>query len=246
MFVREKLTSQCQKLLFSATLTRDPAKVAQLNLTAPEYYIVSSTRSITQIGQAFELPSSLTERSIILPPHLKPLNLLHLLHTVGSTPSIVFTKSVDNATRLVKLLTYFEQAYIGGRKLSVASFTRDMKVGERKAILADFAGGKLDVLVCSDLISRGIDLPSVEHVVSYDVPLDMTKYVHRAGRTARAGRDGTVWTMVEKQEAKHFKDMLAGAGKKVRKVKIKEEQLEGFKESYDIAMKRLRDDYGRD
>lgn len=238
--------NQCQKLLFSATLTRDPAKVAQLNLTSPEYYIVSSTRSITQIGQAFELPSSLTERSIILPPALKPLNLLYLLHTEGAAPSIVFTKSVDAASRLVRLLTYFEQAYIGGKKLSVASFTRDMKPSERKAMLSDFAAGKLDVLVCSDLISRGIDLPSVAHVVSYDVPLDMTKYVHRAGRTARAGRDGTVWTMVEKQEAKHFKDMLSAAGKKVRKLKVREEQLEGFKESYEIAMKRLQADYGRD
>jgi ATP-dependent RNA helicase DDX51/DBP6 len=55
-------------------------------------------------------------------------------------------------------------------------------------------------LVCSDLIARGIDLPSVEHVVSYDIPLDMRKYVHRVGRTARAGRDGTAWTLVEKQE----------------------------------------------
>lgn len=121
-----------------------------------------------------------------------------------------------------------------------------MKPSERKTMLSDFAAGKIDVLVCSDLISRGIDLPSVAHVVSYDVPLDMTKYVHRAGRTARAGRDGTVWTMVEKQEAKHFKDMLAAAGKKVRKLKVREEQLEGFKESYDIAMKRLKDDYGRE
>jgi ERCC4-related helicase len=55
-------------------------------------------------------------------------------------------------------------------------------------------------LICSDLIARGIDLPSVEHVVSYDIPLDMRKYVHRVGRTARAGRDGTAWTLVEKQE----------------------------------------------
>jgi ATP-dependent RNA helicase DDX51/DBP6 len=55
-------------------------------------------------------------------------------------------------------------------------------------------------LVCSDLIARGMDLPSVEHVVSYDIPLDMRKYVHRVGRTARAGRSGTAWSLVENQE----------------------------------------------
>ena len=55
-------------------------------------------------------------------------------------------------------------------------------------------------LVCSDLVARGMDLPAVIHVISYDVPLDMRKYVHRVGRTARAGRPGTAWTLVEKQE----------------------------------------------
>lgn len=55
-------------------------------------------------------------------------------------------------------------------------------------------------LVCSDLISRGIDISHVSHVISYDVPVDMRKYVHRVGRTARAGREGDAWTLVEQQE----------------------------------------------
>ena len=55
-------------------------------------------------------------------------------------------------------------------------------------------------LVCSDLISRGIDISHVSHVVSYDAPIDMRKYVHRVGRTARAGRSGSAWTLVEEQE----------------------------------------------
>ena len=55
-------------------------------------------------------------------------------------------------------------------------------------------------LVCSDLISRGIDISHVSHVVSYDAPVDMRKYVHRVGRTARAGRSGDAWTLVEEQE----------------------------------------------
>lgn len=59
-------------------------------------------------------------------------------------------------------------------------------------------------LVCSDLISRGIDISHVSHVVSYDVPVDMLKYVHRVGRTARAGRTGDAWTLVEEQEASYI------------------------------------------
>ena len=57
-------------------------------------------------------------------------------------------------------------------------------------------------LVCSDLISRGIDISHVSHVVSYDVPVDFRKYVHRVGRTARAGRAGDAWTLVEEQEVR--------------------------------------------
>lgn len=63
-------------------------------------------------------------------------------------------------------------------------------------------------LVCSDLISRGMDISHVSHVVSYDVPVDMRKYVHRVGRTARAGRSGDAWTLVEEQEVSFSNSFL--------------------------------------
>ena len=66
-------------------------------------------------------------------------------------------------------------------------------------------------LVCSDLISRGIDISHVSHVVSYDAPVDMRKYVHRVGRTARAGRTGDAWTLVEEQEVCIFRSDSLGA-----------------------------------
>ena len=61
-----------------------------------------------------------------------------------------------------------------------------------------------DRLVCSDLISCGIDINHVSHVVSYDAPVDMRKYVHRVGRTARAGRTGDAWSLVEEQEVRRY------------------------------------------
>lgn len=64
-------------------------------------------------------------------------------------------------------------------------------------------------LVCSDLISRGIDISHVSHVVSYDAPVDMRKYVHRVGRTARAGRTGDAWTLVEEQEVRVLAAILS-------------------------------------
>ncbi|WVF67768.1 hypothetical protein IAT40_002528 [Kwoniella sp. CBS 6097] len=253
----DPIQSTCQKLLFSATLTRDPQKVAALALTSPRYYIVQSTSlpSVpTTIGEQFAFPSSLSEKMLILPPHLKPLNLIHLIHhpDYGVDRALVFTKSVEATDRLVRLLEYFEDAYVlgggGGKRVIVRGYTGELKAGERKKLLAEFGDGQVNLLVCSDLIARGMDLPTVSHVVSYDIPLDMRKYVHRVGRTARAGREGTAWTLVEKQEALHFKGMMKTADhlKQIRKVKVKEDDLAGYKESYEIAMRRLREHFGRD
>lgn len=117
-----------------------------------------------------------------------------------------------------------------------------------------------DSLVCSDLIARGMDLPSVEHVVSYDIPLDMRKYIHRVGRTARAGRAGTAWSLVETQEVRsgcigcftdtqtpHFKAMMRGANHEQRlaRIKIREADLKPYRESYDAAIARLKALYSR-
>ncbi|WVR08741.1 hypothetical protein IAU60_005799 [Kwoniella sp. DSM 27419] len=253
----DPIESSCQKLMFSATLTRDPAKVAALDLTSPQYYIVQSSSlpsAPTAIGEQFALPSSLTEKMLILPPQLKPLNLIHLIHHAdyGVDKALVFTKSVEAADRLVRLLEYFEDAYVlgggGGKRVVVRGYTGELKAGERRKLLAEFGEGKVNLIVCSDLIARGMDLPTVSHVVSYDIPLDMRKYVHRVGRTARAGRQGTAWTLVEKQEALHFKGMMKAADhlKEIKKVKVKEDDLAGYRESYDIAMKRLKEHFGRD
>ena len=114
-----------------------------------------------------------------------------------------------------------------------------------------------------------MDLPSVAHVVSYDIPLDMRKYVHRVGRTARAGRSGTAWSLVENQEVSpyphhfeisssmleafanvqslHFKSMLKSAGRedKVAKLKIKERDLEPYQAEYKLAMDKLKKAYSK-
>jgi ATP-dependent RNA helicase DDX51/DBP6 len=105
------------------------------------------------------------------------------------------------------------------------------------------AGVLIDTrLVASDVIARGLDLPSISHVISYDTPVDMRKYVHRVGRTARAGREGTAWTLCEKQEALHFKGMMKAAGreKAIKKIKVKEDDLEGYKAAYEVSRTSLQ------
>lgn len=96
-------------------------------------------------------------------------------------------------------------------------------------------------LICSDLIGRGIDLDAVDTVISYDVPLYMKKYIHRVGRTARAGREGDAYTLVEQQEARHFKEMLRKSGhlSDVKNLKIPRPTLEPFVDDYKTALTEL-------
>ncbi|KAL5526408.1 DBP6 [Sanghuangporus sanghuang] len=257
--------SSCQKLLFSATLTRDPARIAALGLRDPKYFVVqgvADTREKTSAAEAFgmedfAMPAGLKEHYITTSTSRKPLILFHLVHKRDITNALVFTKSAESTARLVKLFEYFEEAYFGSleiqhterRRIIAQAYSSDLPPGERKNILERFKKQETDILVCSDLVARGMDIPHVAHVVSYDAPVDIRKYVHRAGRTARAGRAGDAWTLVEEQEAKFFKDMLRDAGsgrlERVARLRVRDAELKDMEESYDIALQKPKEAYSR-
>ena len=81
-----------------------------------------------------------------------------------------------------------------------------------------------------------MDITEVEHVISYDAPIDMRKYVHRVGRTARAGRDGAAWTLVESQEAAFFKKMMKAADRLERLItlKVRPADTESMEAAYQV------------
>ncbi|KXN81321.1 ATP-dependent RNA helicase dbp6 [Leucoagaricus sp. SymC.cos] len=210
-FLTESSQSSCQKLLFSATLTRDPGKIAALELRDPKYFVVQKTKDMASesrvldvVMERFSMPSTLQENMIVCESSQKPLMFLHLVFGQNVTDALVFTKSAESTTRLVRLFDFFQKAqeqHATQPTLVVRAYSSDLPAGERKSILEQFKAQAINILVCSDLISRGIDISHVTHVVSYDAPIDMRKYVHRVGRTARAGRAGSAWTLVEEQEA---------------------------------------------
>ena len=172
---------------------------------------------------------------LITDPESKPLVMIWLLEAgpVRGQKGLVFTQSMENANRLEELLA----AYLGNSH-DVKQYSSEMKPAERKRTRKDLENGKTRLLICSDLIARGMDLPSVQFIISYDAPLDMRKYVHRAGRTARAGREGSAWTLVEKQQVRHFKEMMRESGQleKVKRVKLTDHDLEQFKASYEVGI----------
>ncbi|KAK3990731.1 P-loop containing nucleoside triphosphate hydrolase protein [Cladorrhinum sp. PSN332] len=125
------------------------------------------------------------------------------------TTVLIFTKSNEAALRLSRLLCILAPELAG----QIGTLTSSTKTIRRTRTLRFFTEGKLRILVASDLVSRGIDLENLEHVINYDVPMSETSYVHRVGRTARAGRAGHAWTLLEHSEARRFWRDFAGEGK---------------------------------
>ncbi|KAK9894068.1 P-loop containing nucleoside triphosphate hydrolase protein [Cystobasidium minutum MCA 4210] len=251
----ETRSSITQKLLFSATLTRDPARISALNLHKPVYIaVVDKTASVgenedetaarlLESDRKFALPETLTENMIVTRTSDKALALFYLLHTVKVRNTLCFTKSVESAARLVMLVDAFNAEYakqaVAGSvdHLRIAHYSSELGPGQRKEVMESFKKGDIHILVCSDIAARGLDIPSIENVVNYDVPVDMRKYVHRVGRTARAGRSGTAWSLVETQEAKYFKTLLSEAGHlaKVHNLKVKRDDLEPYKDAFGVS-----------
>lgn len=99
-------------------------------------------------------------------------------------------------------------------------------------------------MVCSDLIGRGIDLDNVQYVFSYDVPWYMDKYIHRVGRTARAGKQGTAYSIVETKQLTAFKDMLRKGGHldRVQLVRITKKKLDDHTATYEDALANLKEE----
>lgn len=124
------------------------------------------------------------------------------------TTVLIFTKSNETAVRLSRLLSLLSPSLAP----LVGTLTSTTRSSQRRKTLHAFASRKLRILVASDLVARGIDLANLDHVVNYDMPTSVASYVHRVGRTARAGRSGKAWTLFTKTEAGWFWTAVAGKG----------------------------------
>ncbi|RYO89310.1 hypothetical protein DL764_008604 [Monosporascus ibericus] len=163
-----------------------------------------------------------------------------------NTPSVlIFTKSNETAVRLSRLLVLLSPP-LGPL---IGTLTSTTPYSTRKSTLRAFTGGKLRVLVASDLVARGIDLPRLDHVVNYDMPASVAAYVHRVGRTARAGRGGKAWTLFTDPEARWFWKEIAGLGgdgsamirraRKVERIRVTEEKKD--REVFEAKVRRYED-----
>ncbi|KAK7897782.1 ATP-dependent RNA helicase dbp6 [Exophiala xenobiotica] len=165
--------------------------------------------------------------------------------------ALIFARSTASANRLSRLLALLCPSL----EPLISTLTRSTasSASSRRA-LSSFRSAKISILICTDRASRGLDVPDLKHVISYDVPNSALTYVHRVGRTARAGKQGEAWTMVEHREGAWFWREIGGKGQSVpgaignehqlqRHSKIKRLTLsiedEVLRQSYEKALKTL-------
>ncbi|XP_062854692.1 ATP-dependent RNA helicase DDX51 [Trichomycterus rosablanca] len=224
-----------QKLLFSATLTQNPEKLQQLGLHQPRLF--SSTHSSTQGGEPmqerFNFPQGLTEYYICCTLSKKPLLILHFLLCLKFNPVLCFTNSREAAHRLFLLVKLY-----GG--VEVAEFSSRLSSGERQKTLKNFEQGKTQLLISTDAAARGIDIKEVKCVINYDAPQYIRTYIHRVGRTARAGKAGVAFTFILGVQEDRFLQMVRDAGSpSLTKQTIKPESLRSMESRYEEVLAEL-------
>lgn len=134
------------------------------------------------------------------------------------TTVLIFTKSSESASRLSRLISLLDPSLAD----RVGTIIKSNKSSASRKTLTAYRRGKISIIVATDRASRGLDLVSLTHVVNYDVPPSVTTYVHRVGRTARAGKEGSAWTLVAHREGRWFVNEISKGsdGKITRSAKV--------------------------
>jgi ATP-dependent RNA helicase RhlE len=191
-----------QTLFFSATITPEVGKLANSMMNSEPKYI-----EVSRGGQPAEL---IEQTAYPVAPQSKMVLLLDLLEREKFEKVLVFTRTRRGADRLSHVLE--------ARSHKASRIHGDRSQSQREAALRGFKSGKTRVLVATDVAARGIDIDSVSHVINYDVPEVAEDYVHRIGRTGRAGHKGRAITLVTPSEELSMRTIERLTGQKVERV----------------------------
>jgi ATP-dependent RNA helicase RhlE len=187
-----------QTLLFSATMPREIADLAAKLLSNPvRVEVTPQATTVERIAQ----------HVIHVPTAEKRHVFVDLLADQSMTRVIAFTRTKHGANRVAD--------HLGAAGIPSAAIHGNKSQNARQAALEAFRAGKLRVLVATDIAARGIDIDGVSHVVNVDLPNIPESYVHRIGRTARAGRDGIAVSFCDTEERAFLKDIERTIGQKV-------------------------------
>lgn len=199
-----------QTLLFSATMTSDLQTLLELSDKAYFY----------EAYEGFKTVESLKQQYIFIPKHVKDVYLLHILsklEDMGVRSAIIFVSTCRNCHELSLLLEELDQKVAALHSYNAQSL--------RLSALHKFKSGQVPLLLATDVASRGLDIPTVDLVINYDIPRFPRDYVHRVGRTARAGRGGLAVSFVTQNDVNLIHQIEDALGKQLDKFECKENEV---------------------
>jgi ATP-dependent RNA helicase RhlE len=185
-----KTPSQRQTLMFSATMPKEIAELAAHMLKNPQK--VAVTPEATTVER-------IDQRVIHLDHGAKPEVLSEILRAEKVNRALVFTRTKHGADKVVRALNK--------SGIAAEAIHGNKSQNQRERVLAAFRDGRVRTLVATDIAARGIDVDGVSHVINYDLPNIPESYVHRIGRTARAGADGIAISFCSRDEAPFLRDI---------------------------------------
>jgi ATP-dependent RNA helicase RhlE len=195
-------------MLFSATYTQQIRNLARIMLRDPEYIEVTpSIKAAESIVQKVHLVDRSNKRAL----------LIHLITRGRWTQALVFVRTKHGANKLTEKLA--------AKKISAAALHGNKSQSFRTRTLKEFKNGEIRILVATDVAARGLDISNLPHVVNYDMPVVPEDYIHRIGRTGRAGISGIAVSLVCHDEKVHLK-----AIEKLLNQKIPKEEVSGYTE----------------
>ena len=186
------VSDDCQKLLFSATLDKAVQSLVDAFLPSPFVY---------EVPEEDEDHSNITHRVLVMDDEDRSAVLLRLVQGAGK--SLIFARTKMTAERLSESLT--------AAGVPAARLHGDLNQNQRNRNLERFTSGECRVLVATDVAARGIHVDDVALVIQVDPPQEYKTYLHRAGRTGRAGKEGTVVTLIHRSKRRRLEDLLRRA-----------------------------------
>ncbi|HVF77295.1 MAG TPA: DEAD/DEAH box helicase [Solirubrobacteraceae bacterium] len=187
-----------QTALFSATMPPPIRKLADNYLYDPEHVKVQSATMTVDSVEQFQVTVKTADKAD---------KLVEVLEAEKPDQAIVFARTKIRTDQLYKKMK--------DRGFNVKALHGDMSQGSRDGVMLGFKGGRVPILVATDVAARGLDISTVTHVVNFDVPRSPDVYVHRIGRTGRVGRSGRAITFVEPRQEKELEAIERHTGVKV-------------------------------
>ena len=202
--IASKLPTDCQTIMFSATM---PEKIEELAKTL--------LKNPVEVKIAVSRPAEKIKQSAYVCYETQKIGIVKDLFRKGDLNRVIIFSGKKQKVKAINRT-------LQQMKINSGEMHSDLEQAERDEILYKFKTGQIDVLVATDIVARGIDIDDIAMVINFDVPHDPEDYVHRIGRTARAQRDGVAITFVAEDEISSFKQIEKFLGREVEKNQLPE------------------------